>query len=109
MKTTALLFLVTALAAIPAIAQGSAELTGHIDRVEGGLSLAGASVRLTHSESGKMMGGYTNAKGRYRIKRLEAGTYTIRVSMVWIFRAAIPASVRMRTGASAEIGSAREC
>ena len=57
MKTTVLLFLVTALVAIPAIAQGTAELTGHIDQVEGSKSLAGASVRLTHSESGKVMGG----------------------------------------------------
>ena len=55
---------------------------GQIGQAGGRDYLNGASVILTNESNGKVHGGFTNAKGRFSITSIPAGTYTLKISMV---------------------------
>lgn len=82
MKNIMYVFAVLLVATAALNAQSGATLRGTVTEAESSAPVPGASVKLTPDGSDRVVGTYTDVRGRYSIKNLPEGTYTIVVSSV---------------------------
>ena len=85
MKKSFFVIAVLFVAATVAFAQSGATgatLRGTVTEAESSAPIPGASVKLTPDGSDRVVGTYTDVRGRYTVKNLPAGTYAVVITSV---------------------------